>query len=101
MADFIKWNPALGSSCSGLIIGDYYCVSVPGTPTTRSGSTGPTALPSNGVGPQPEQPGIPSDCSQYWFVGMLVCDAEIYVQDAEKNLETITALPLQPKTILH
>ncbi|KAK3386683.1 hypothetical protein B0H63DRAFT_558330 [Podospora didyma] len=67
-ANFLSWNPALGSSCSGLVVGNYYCIAVPGTPTTRTASTPPTSLPSNGVGPQPEQPGIPTDCLAYWLV---------------------------------
>ena len=75
-ADFLKWNPALGPSCAGLVIGNYYCVATPLTPKTRTTSASPTSLPTNGVGPQPEQPGIPSNCAKYWFVGtwVLLCD---------------------------
>ncbi|PQE17035.1 hypothetical protein CJF30_00003757 [Rutstroemia sp. NJR-2017a BBW] len=68
-ADLLAWNPALGSDCSGLVVGDYYCVAVPGTPTNPTTTFSATPLPTNGVGPQPEQPGIPSNCSSYWFVG--------------------------------
>jgi hypothetical protein len=67
--DFFTWNPALKSDCSGLVIGDYYCVAVPGTPTKPTTTVSATTLPTNGVGPQPEQPGIPGNCTSYWFVG--------------------------------
>ncbi|KAL1867742.1 hypothetical protein VTK73DRAFT_4027 [Phialemonium thermophilum] len=68
-SDFLSWNPALKADCSGLVVGDYYCVAVPGTPTTRTAPLPTTTtLPSNGVGPQPEQTGIPSSCTGYWLV---------------------------------
>ncbi|KAB5545791.1 LysM domain-containing protein [Coniochaeta sp. 2T2.1] len=34
LADFYKWNPAIGSDCSSLWGGYYVCVGLPGTPTT-------------------------------------------------------------------
>ncbi|KAI9933756.1 hypothetical protein MW887_004828 [Aspergillus wentii] len=34
--DFQKWNPALGSNCTGIKDGDWYCVGIPGTPSTRT-----------------------------------------------------------------
>ncbi|KAK0630525.1 hypothetical protein B0T17DRAFT_636671 [Bombardia bombarda] len=67
--DFLSWNPALGgTSCTGLIPGDFYCVAVPGTPTTRTQAPASTPTESNGVGPQPEQAGISSLCNAYWLV---------------------------------
>jgi hypothetical protein len=67
---FLQWNPAILSDCSGLTVGDYYCVAIPSTPTTRTSAySSPTPLPTNGVGPQPEQSGIPAACADYWFVG--------------------------------
>jgi hypothetical protein len=71
-ADFLAWNPAVLSDCSGFTVGDYYCVAIPSTPTTRTTSYSSTPLPSNGIGPQPEQPGIPAACADYWFVGTYV-----------------------------
>lgn len=68
-AQFLQWNPAVLSDCSGLVIGDYYCVAIPSTPKTRTSTAVVTPLPTNGVGPQPEQPGIPSSCTDFWFVG--------------------------------
>ncbi|PYH81903.1 hypothetical protein BO82DRAFT_414824 [Aspergillus uvarum CBS 121591] len=61
-SDFLSWNPAVLSDCSGLVVGDYYCVAVPGTPTTRTASV--SALPT------PTTPaGTISTCVSYWLVG--------------------------------
>jgi len=51
LADFYKWNPAVGSSCSSLWIGYYYCIAVKGTPTTPPPTT-----------PTPVQAGITAKC---------------------------------------
>ncbi|BDD54501.1 hypothetical protein MPDQ_004974 [Monascus purpureus] len=61
-SDFIAWNPAVQSDCSGLVIGDYYCVAVPGTPATRTASASPMPTPSTPAG-------TVSDCADYWLVG--------------------------------
>ena len=70
--DFLKWNPAVKPDCLGFKIGNYYYVAIPSTPTTRTTSYSSTPLPTNGVGPQPEQSGIPEACADYWFVGRYV-----------------------------
>ncbi|KAF3384739.1 LysM domain-containing protein [Penicillium rolfsii] len=60
-SDFLSWNPALESDCSGLAVGDYYCVAVPGSPTSRtiSVSSLPTpTTPANTI----------SYCDQFWLV---------------------------------
>lgn len=64
-SDFIAWNPAVQSDCSGLVIGDYYCVAVPGTPATRTASASPMPTPSTPAG-------TVSDCADYWLVGEYV-----------------------------
>ena len=61
-SEFIKWNPAVLSDCTGLVIGDYYCVAIPGTPTTRTTSLSPLPTPSVPAG-------TISTCSEYWLVG--------------------------------
>ncbi|KFY26805.1 hypothetical protein V493_03857 [Pseudogymnoascus sp. VKM F-4281 (FW-2241)] len=86
--DFLKWNPAVKSDCSGFKIGNYYCVAIPSTPTTRTTSYDSTPLPTNGVGPQPEQPGIPETCADYWFVG----NADTCDSIATKNNITVAQL---------
>ncbi|ATY59705.1 LysM domain-containing protein [Cordyceps militaris] len=38
--EFIKWNPAVGEQCTGLFLGYYYCVGIPGTPTATTWPNG-------------------------------------------------------------
>lgn len=64
--DFISWNPAVQQDCSKLFLDYYYCVAVPGTPTTPINS--PTPTPTQ-HGPQPQQPGITDRCDNYYKVG--------------------------------
>ncbi|OCL13420.1 carbohydrate-binding module family 50 protein [Glonium stellatum] len=62
VTQFEAWNPAVGNSCATLFVGYYYCVAIPGTPTTRSATPNPTSS-----GPQPEQSGIVSSCNKYYL----------------------------------
>ena len=41
---FYSWNPAVGEECSGIWANYYYCVGIPGTPTTKPSVT--TAKPT-------------------------------------------------------
>ncbi|KAI4125114.1 MAG: hypothetical protein LQ338_004442 [Usnochroma carphineum] len=71
VAQFETWNPAVGNDCSQLFLSYYYCIAVPGTPTTRSSTS--TSTTSNITtptpnGPQPQQPGIISNCSKFYLV---------------------------------
>lgn len=50
LANFYSWNPAVGSSCPNLDVGDYVCVEV-------------TAIP-----PAPTQPGAISTCTAWHYV---------------------------------
>ncbi|KAK3944406.1 peptidoglycan-binding lysin subgroup [Diplogelasinospora grovesii] len=61
-AQFISWNPAVGSDCTSLWVGYYVCVGVPGTPTTRPAST----TTAKATGPSPTQTGITSSCKKYY-----------------------------------
>ncbi|GJC89962.1 lysM domain-containing protein ARB_05157 [Colletotrichum liriopes] len=61
-ADFLKWNPAVGETCSGLWLGYHYCVAVPGT-STRTTTAAP--LPTSTV-PSPVQEGITGECKTYY-----------------------------------
>ncbi|KAL8847058.1 MAG: hypothetical protein Q9221_007877 [Calogaya cf. arnoldii] len=69
VAQLITWNPAVKSDCSQLFLDYYYCIAIPGTPTTRTPTstikTSPTPPPQ---GPQPQQPGIVSNCNRYYKV---------------------------------
>ncbi|KAL9589672.1 MAG: hypothetical protein Q9203_001545 [Teloschistes exilis] len=65
VAQFETWNPAVGTDCSKLFLGYYYCIAVPGTPTTRS-TTSTTKTTSTSSGPTPTQSGIISSCTKYY-----------------------------------
>jgi hypothetical protein len=65
-ADFLRWNPAVGSACSGLWADYWYCVAVPGTGTTPG--PGPTTT-TQPTGPTPTQDGIAADCQRYHLAG--------------------------------
>ncbi len=64
-ADFKTWNPNVGSTCSNLVDGLWYCVGIPGTPTTRSAPVQTTNVPNA----TPTQAGMTSQCSKLWLVG--------------------------------
>jgi hypothetical protein len=61
LVQFISYNPSVKSDCSGLVIGDSYCVEenhgIP--PVTSTTSTSTTTVTS---GPTPTQSGITNDC---------------------------------------
>ncbi|KAL8758634.1 MAG: hypothetical protein Q9184_003869 [Pyrenodesmia sp. 2 TL-2023] len=69
VSQFISWNSAVQSDCSQLYLDYYYCIAIPGTPTTRTSSSttsrAPTPTPK---GPQPQQPGIVANCNKYYLV---------------------------------
>jgi hypothetical protein len=71
VADFIKWNPAVGASCGGLWAKTYYCVGIPGTATPKPSTTVQPSPTSSGNGiatPQPTQPGMVTNCDAFYFV---------------------------------
>ncbi|EGE01204.1 LysM domain-containing protein [Trichophyton equinum CBS 127.97] len=64
--EFIKWNPAVGEDCSGLWLNYYYCIGIPGTPTTKKSVPKPTPTGCNSPGlPSPTQPGAICQCSKW------------------------------------
>ncbi|RYO86656.1 hypothetical protein DL764_008976 [Monosporascus ibericus] len=75
LAQFRSWNPAVGADCSGLWLGYYYCIGVPGTPTS------PTAKPTatcNPTAPTPTQPVAICGCKKWHKVSSGdYCDAII------------------------
>jgi LysM repeat protein len=65
LAQFLAWNPAIGSGCRNLWAETYYCVGIPGTPTARPSST--TRTTTTGVPkPSPTQPGLISSCVRFY-----------------------------------
>ncbi|ESZ90355.1 LysM domain-containing protein [Sclerotinia borealis F-4128] len=69
VATFESWNPAVGTSCRSLLLGDYYCVGTTTSPTTKISTTTAAATSTTASGPQPEQSGIASNCNKYYLVG--------------------------------
>ncbi|KAF2226561.1 hypothetical protein BDZ85DRAFT_246993 [Elsinoe ampelina] len=69
LQQFYAWNPAVGTSCSGLWLGYYYCIGTASTPTSPPSTTtvAPTPTPSNGF-PSPVQPNIISTCKRFYQV---------------------------------
>jgi hypothetical protein len=67
-ADFLAWNPAVRSDCSGLLAGWYYCVEAPKptapTTTTTTSSSGPTET-CNPTAPTPTQPVAVCGCAKW------------------------------------
>ncbi|ENH73458.1 hypothetical protein FOC1_g10008948 [Fusarium oxysporum f. sp. cubense race 1] len=47
-SDFFKWNPAIDKDCSGIWAGYWYCVGVPGTPTSPPTITTTTSVKPTG-----------------------------------------------------
>ncbi|GIK02896.1 hypothetical protein Aspvir_006959 [Aspergillus viridinutans] len=70
---FLSWNPAVGADCSGLWLGYYYCIGVPGTPTqpiTPTTTAGCTSAPT------PTRPGAICACNKWHMVvGGNTCDS--------------------------
>jgi hypothetical protein len=70
--DFVKWNPAVGSTCGGIWADTWYCVGVPGTPTVRPSATlttpTPTAAPTGVQTPSPIREGMTTTCNKFHFV---------------------------------
>ena len=65
VTEFAQWNPSVGTACANGVDDDfYYCVGVPGTPTTRTAA--PVPIPTGTVpeeDPIQTQPGIAADCT--------------------------------------
>ncbi|KAL2211282.1 hypothetical protein CC79DRAFT_1246687, partial [Sarocladium strictum] len=64
--EFVAWNPSVGQDCSGIKVGEQYCVErnwgIPPPPsTTTSGGGAPTNAP-----PSPTQSGIIDTCTSYY-----------------------------------
>lgn len=66
-ADFLLWNPDVKSDCMGLWLDYYYCVGVPGTPTSKPTTTGPALTTTAPAGPSPTQSGIIGTCQRYYL----------------------------------
>ena len=68
--DFRLWNPTVwsagpGQPCGGLVDGQWYCVGVPGTPTTRTAPMVTMEFPDT----TPTHEGMAGGCTSLWLVG--------------------------------
>ncbi|KAI1108517.1 carbohydrate-binding module family 50 protein [Nemania sp. NC0429] len=70
LANFYAWNPAVGSTCTNLIAGDYVCVGTIASSTGMTTTTKPrTTTTGNGIStPTPVQTGIASNCNKFYLV---------------------------------
>ncbi|KAF6784890.1 LysM domain-containing protein [Colletotrichum sojae] len=82
LTQFYAWNPAVGNTCSGLWLGYYYCIGVPGTPgspPTTTAAPAPAPPPAdtcNPSAPAPTQPSATCGCKRWHLVGSgNTCDA--------------------------
>ncbi|KAH8168701.1 hypothetical protein LIA77_11965 [Sarocladium implicatum] len=68
LSDFIAWNPAVGSGCSGLWLGYWYCVAIEGTPT-KPPTPPSTTTAGNGIStPTPTQAGMVANCNKFHLI---------------------------------
>lgn len=67
LSSFYSWNPAVGSSCASLDVGDYVCVSTIGYVPPPTSTT--TSSAGNGIAtPTPYEPGMVSNCNKFYLV---------------------------------
>ncbi|KAH6874031.1 LysM domain-containing protein [Thelonectria olida] len=66
--DLLKWNPSVGSTCTGLWANAYVCVGIiGGSPTTTTKP--PATTTGNGIStPTPTQPDMVANCNKFYFV---------------------------------
>lgn len=58
--DFVQWNSAIGTTCSGIWADTWYCVGIPGTSTAKPSITrAPTPLQTETLAQSPGSTGLP------------------------------------------
>ncbi|PSN61474.1 hypothetical protein BS50DRAFT_651682 [Corynespora cassiicola Philippines] len=67
VADFIKWNPAVGSACRDLWAETWYCVGIPGTPTAPVTTNTPSPTTTGTPKPSPTQEGLIEICEKFYY----------------------------------
>jgi hypothetical protein len=70
LTEFYTWNPAVGTNCEYLDLGDYVCVDVIGiVPSQTTTTTTSTIGPGNGITtPTPYQTGMVTNCDLFHLV---------------------------------
>jgi cytochrome c-type biogenesis protein CcmH/NrfF len=77
LADFVRWNPTVGSTCTNMQAEVNVCVGVTGGTTTRVKPT-TTTTAGNGIQtPQPTQPGMVTNCKKFHYVAEGVSCSQI------------------------
>ncbi|KAI1056071.1 hypothetical protein LB507_001494 [Fusarium sp. FIESC RH6] len=67
---FIEWNPAVESDCSGIWANTWYCVGVPGTPTSVPTKTAATSTkPTGPAKPSTTHDGLIKSCTSFHKAG--------------------------------
>ncbi|KAG5755277.1 hypothetical protein H9Q69_005494 [Fusarium xylarioides] len=70
LADFIKWNPAVGEYCTNMWAGTNACVSVKGYTSSSTRDIKPDSVVDNGVAtPSPIQAGLVKNCVNFHYIG--------------------------------
>jgi LysM repeat protein len=67
-AQFYSWNPAIGSNCQYLIVGDAVCVSGPQATSTSAAKVSSSSTSTNVAAPGPTQSGTAANCNKYYVV---------------------------------
>lgn len=81
LADFVKWNPTVGSDCRTMQADVNVCVGLIGATTTTNKPT-TTTTSGNGIQtPQPTQPGMVTNCKKFhWVAEGVTCSQIISYQ---------------------
>ncbi|KAF4502974.1 hypothetical protein FAGAP_797 [Fusarium agapanthi] len=70
LADFIKWNPAIGEDCTNLWAGTNACVCVKGYTSSPTRDIKPNLIADNGFAtPSPIQAGLVKNCVKFHYIG--------------------------------
>ncbi|KAI3542564.1 hypothetical protein CSPX01_06769 [Colletotrichum filicis] len=98
--DFLDYNPSVGADCSGIVVGNSYCVEVNyglPRPTARVTATLPATTTTTGPSkPSPTQEGLAEDCNTFYFaVSGDTCDKILTTTTASAALPT-TSTPVGP-----
>jgi hypothetical protein len=104
LTTFYAWNPAVGTDCSLLEVGEYVCIDIIGyAPSTTMTSISTTTSSGNGVTtPSPHEPGMLSDCNSFYLAssgdtcasiadsyGITVADIEAWNEDVGSSCTDI------------
>jgi LysM repeat protein len=67
-AQLYAWNPAIGSNCQYLVVGDAVCVSGPQATSTTAAKVSSSSTSTKVAPPGPTQSGTAANCNKYYVV---------------------------------